>query len=413
MSIILATALAAALVGYNLVAQVEGNRGIAPIAASNDIEVGGITVDVSADNAQEAQRLGWQEAQRKAWEKLGGPGLPDSRLDAIVSAIVIEKEQVAPKRYIATLGVIFDRGRAGALLGQLTGRKRSAPILLLPVTITGGTAIMYETVNPWQRAWAEYATGASQIHYVRPSGAGGDSLLLTYGQVGRRSRTWWRNVLDQFGATDVIVPIANLSYRWPGGPVDGVFTARYGADNTYLTSFKMTAKDRDQVPQMLTNAVQRFDQIYTKALQDGQLRPDSTLNMASGARDPAIERLLEIGRQIEARERAKSAPEPSSPPTETVVRPADIGIEEPREQESATRSYVVQFATPDGGAIDATLAAVRSASGVQGASTSSIAIGGTSVMSVSYKGSLSELAAALRARGFAVSQGAGGLSISR
>ena len=35
----------------------------------------------------------------------------------MVSAIVVEQERLGPRRYIATLGVIFDRARAGGLLG--------------------------------------------------------------------------------------------------------------------------------------------------------------------------------------------------------------------------------------------------------------------------------------------------------
>jgi hypothetical protein len=76
-------------------------------------------------------------------------------------------------------------------------------------------------------------------------------------------------------------------------------------------------------------------------------------------------------------------------------------------------SYVVQFATPNATAVDTSLALVRSVAGVRGAATSSLAIGGTSVMSVSYAGSLSELAAALKARGFTVRQGGNAIAISR
>jgi hypothetical protein len=46
-------------------------------------------------------------------------------------------------------------------------------------------------------------------------------------------------------------------------------------------------------------------------------------------------------------------------------------------------------------------------------STSSIAIGGTSVMRVSFAGDLSALAAALRGRGWQVTQGSNALAISR
>ncbi|ALE16176.1 hypothetical protein AMC99_00873 [Altererythrobacter epoxidivorans] len=387
-------------------AQVEGDRGIAPVASSSDIDVTGIEVDASGDTAEEARENGWREAQRKAWEKLKGPEISDSQLESLVSAIVIEQERIGPKRYIAKLGVIFDRARSSRYLGGESQGRRSAPMLVLPVTMSAGTATMYEVRNPWQRAWAEFNPGTSQIDYVRPAGSGGESLLLTYGQTGRRSRTWWRAVLDQFAAADVIVPIADLHYQWPGGPVEGTFMARYGPDSTYLDGFKLTADNPAELPQMLAQAVQRFDGIFEKALADGKLRPDPTLSLgAGGTMDPGLQRLIEIGRAMQRREAAIEAGASENPdtpsPSETPDQPAVLA------------SYVVQFASPDAGTIDQTLAAVRSTAGVRGAVTSSLAIGGTSVMRVTYGGSLEQLASALRQRGFSVTQGSNALAISR
>ena len=212
--------------GYALVAQVAGERGIAPTAASADIEVKGITVDVKGKSAEDARANGWREAQKKAWEKLKGPKLSDSQLDGLVSAIVIEQERLGPRRYIATLGVVFDRQRAASYLGGAAQQVRSAPLLLIPVQDSGGAYITFEQRNPWQRAWAEFNPGASRIDYVRLSGAGGDSLLVNFGQTGRRSRAWWRSTLDQYGATDVLMAFARLDHQFPGGPVSGTFTAR-------------------------------------------------------------------------------------------------------------------------------------------------------------------------------------------
>lgn len=44
--------------GYGLLAQVAGDRGIAPTAASADIEVKGISVDVQGKSAEEARANG-------------------------------------------------------------------------------------------------------------------------------------------------------------------------------------------------------------------------------------------------------------------------------------------------------------------------------------------------------------------
>ena len=76
-------------------------------------------------------------------------------------------------------------------------------------------------------------------------------------------------------------------------------------------------------------------------------------------------------------------------------------------------SVVVQFATPDAATFDAALSGVRGTPGVRALGVTSTAMGGTSVMSVSYTGSATELAAALRTRGFTVNQSGNTLAISR
>ena len=387
-----------------LLAQVEGDRGIAPVMSSGDISVGGIAVDTRGKTAEEARDNGWKLAQKLGWKKLGGPDMSDSQIDSMVSAIVVEKEQIGPHRYIATLGVVFDRTRAGQYLGAGGPLTRSAPLLLLPVLVSGGTETVYEVRNPWQKAWAEFQTGASAIDYIRPSGAGGDSLLVTYGQTGRHSRLWWTNVLDQFSAADVIVAVARVERQWPGGPVTGRFTARFGPDDRYLDSFTLTAKNDAGIPAMLQTALGRFDAIFTKALQDGLLRPDPTLRAQRIELDPVLAALIDAGRRAQAA---------SLVPEDAVSVAVPVAAAPPPVATRPVASFTVQFTSPDANSVDSALGSVRGAAGVQGANTTSIAIGGVSVMRVSYGGSLSELAAALRARGWQVSEGQNALSIRR
>lgn len=405
----LVAAVAMLVAGAALWAQVAGDRGIAPIASSGDIDVGGIEVNVHGESPEDAREKGWREAQRKAWKKLGGPSIPDSQLHGLVVAVVIEHESIGPRRYVARLGVTFDRSRAGALLGASGRGPNSAPMLLVPVTRSAGVFRVYEARNPWQRAWAEYQTGPSRISYVRPSGAGGDSLLITYGQTNRRSRTWWRNVLDQFSAADVLVPIAHLDYKWPGGPIEGRFTARYGPDNTYLDGFTLTAENPEQLQPMLDEAVQRFNAIFERALAQGKLRPDPTLDLGTVEADPALQRLIELGRAAETQERAAAAAREAALTEGLIV---GAGTTPPPATTQAA-AYQVQFATPDAGAFDASIAGVRAAPGVRSAAVTSTAIGGSSVMSVSFAGSADQLAAALRARGFDVRQSGNVIAISR
>jgi hypothetical protein len=405
----LSAALALALVAIGpqrLIAQIEGERGIAPLATVTDIEVRGIEVNVTGKTGEEARQNGWKEAQRKAWEEIKGPKMSDEQIAAIVSAVVIEREQIGPRRYVARLGVLFDRAKVGGLLGTADGdfaRSRSAPLLVLPVLYSGGTAQVFEVRGPWQRAWANFQTAASPIDYVRPVGSGGESAILTAGQAGRRSRLWWRTILDQFNASDVIMPVARLEREWPGGPVTGTFTARYGPDSTYLDSFTLTARDEKDVPRMLNEALVRIDQIYAGALYRGLLRPDPTLVADQSGFQAALQQLQALA--------AKEAAE-AGPPPDVVTAPGATPSASPTAT-AAVSSYVVQFASADAAAVDAALASVRGAPGVQGAATTSIAIGGTSVMRVTASGSLEDLATALRARGWQVSVGTNALSIRR
>lgn len=409
----LAAALAIALAGTiaivgpaRLIAQIEGERGIIPMARSTDIEVSGIEVNTTGKNGQDAREAGWREAYKKAWAQLKGPAMPDSQLAGMVSAVVIEHEQIGPRRYIAKLTVSFDRAKAGQYVGGgEDGRMiaNSAPLLVIPVLYSAGVAQVFEVRGPWQRAWAELRTGTSPIDYVRPVGAGGESLLITAGQVQRRSRLWWRNVLDEFAASDVIMPMARLDHQWPGGPVRGTFTARYGPDNTFLESFTLTAADDAAVPAMLAQAVARLDAIYGRALAAGLLQPDPTLNTQRMALDPAIAALIEAARRGE----------PAAAPAPSATAPSEPSDPQPTAAAAQTGSFTIQVPTPDARSVDTTVAVIRSAAGVQSAATTSVAIGGTSVVQVSFAGGADDLAAALRARGWQVAVNGNVLSIRR
>lgn len=402
-----ACALALAVAGIaRLVAQVEGDRGINPVATSHDIEIGGIEVNTTGKTAEEARQAGWEEARRKAWEKAGGPKIPDAQIESFVASIVVEREQIGPRRYIATLGVIFDRARAGQFLSAAEGvaARHSAPMLTLPVLYSGGVAQVYEVRGPWQAAWAQFKAPTSGIDYVRPSGSGGDSLLLTAGQTTRRSRAWWGNIVGQFDASDILIPVARLERQWPGGPVRGTFTARYGPDSVSLGSFTLTANREAELPAMLANAVKRIDAMYNEALARGDLKPDATLSQQNEL-DPALAAIIAAAAKMEAANAPAASADPAATPTPTPSATPTA--------EAKISTITVQFASPDAKALDAVLSSVRSVPGVRGAATTSLAMGGTSVMRVTFAGSIDELRDALKARGWSVSAGANALSIRR
>jgi hypothetical protein len=399
--------LAVSVVGGGaLYAQLEGaDRGVPPIDSASTLEVTGVDVDVSAKTSEEARYQGWREAQAKGWKALWAkttgqpigqaPGLSDGVLNSIVSGIIIEQEQIGPRRYIARLGVLFDRARAGQLLGvgPLAGR-RSAPMLVIPVFLTGSAVQTFESRNEWQKAWARFRTGGSAIDYVRPTGSGIDPLLLNMMQTKRPGRAWWRLLLDQYGAADVVVPEVHLKRLYPGGPAIGTFTARFGPDNRILDRFTLRVGNSAAIPRLLDEGVRRLDASYTRALEFGILVPDPSLIIE----EPEV--LEDAAEKIEAAN--EGAPLPAAPSTANI--PVPVG---------AATSFSIQVDTPTAGAIQQAEISVSRIPGITSALTVNPAAGGTSVMRVTYVGDADRLAAALQAQGWSVQGGGSTLRISR
>lgn len=360
--------------------------------SSGSFEVSGVDVDVRGKDAESARLGGWRLAQRKAWgmlsQRLAGHGgsLSDGTLDGMVTGIIVEQEQIGPNRYVARLGVLFDRGRAAAILGVQGQVMRSPPMLLIPVQVSGGTHRVFEGESAFAAGWKRFRTGNSAIDYVRPGGSGPDRLLMNAGQVARRGRGWWRGVIDQYGAADVLVPTVELRRSYPGGPIVGVFTANHGPDNRRIAQFVLRVNDGNALPALIDAGIQRIDKAYQDALRAGRLTTDTLL--------------------------ATEPPKPEVPVEEDVATEEAL---ETSETPLATTgaAITIQFDTPSVAAVSSGESALMAVPGVSSASTTSLALGGVSLMRVTYNGSQAGLRAALEARGWQVQEGSGVLRIRR
>jgi len=378
--LLLALLFLAVLVGAGVAvrAQLEtGERGILPIDSSGTLEVGGIHVDVGAKDSMAARYAGWRVAQREGFKKLWAathkrppeqaPRLPDSTLDQIVGAINVEREQIGPTRYIADLGIQFDRARAAPFLGVEGGEiRRSIPMLILPILVTGGTATAVELRNGWQRAWAQFRTNQSPIDYVRVSGMGVDPLLVNAAQVSRPGRGWWRNLIDLYGAADILVAEVQLQRLYPGGPARARFIARHGPDSEIIGGFTLVAPSGDKVDDMLALGVRRMDALFAQALAAGMLQRDPSLDLPP-------------------------------PPVEEIVEE-----EGPDTAATTGNAFQVQVTGKDVNSYNFAMAHLRTLPGIASASPQQINPGGTSYILVNFNGPIGQLGSALSARGWVV-----------
>jgi hypothetical protein len=324
--------------------------------------VSGIEVDHVAKTTDAARLSAYRAAQRQAWPQLwarltakdpkSAPKLGDAALDAIVSGIEVETERFSTTRYIARLGVVFDRVRAGKYAGGTGTVLTSQPMLLLPVLDDAGVRTVYETRSPWLAAWARQRTGASPMQYVRASSVAGDAVLLNAWQARRSDRRLWQNLMGRFRTADVLVAEAKLDRSYPGGPVIGTFAARHGPDGRLLARFRLRTGSARGLAGLLDEGVRRIDMAYAAALRAGQLRSDPTL---------AID----------------LAPIDIASPDIAVTVPL-TGIE-------------VSVQTPDAAAVATLQNGIRAAPSVTGVGVTSLSLGGVSRIRIGYADSYQRL----------------------
>lgn len=388
--------MASALLAAPALAQDAAPKRTAPSEAAeagSAYAVGGIKVDVSAKTPQAARFAAYRIAQRRAWPQLwarlsgqaasSAPRLSDGELDSIVAGIETQGERFSMTRYIATLGVVFDRSRVARYIGSIAGALQSAPMLLLPVWIDAGATTINHAKTPWATAWARFRENVTPVDYVLPPGTPADNVLLTGWQTRRPVRATWRTILSRYDTVDVLMAEARLVRSWPGGPLRAEFAARHGPDHRLLGRFTLEALDEDALPAMLDAGVSRIDALYAAALREGRLRAEAGLAVDLEpviAPDLFFEGPAMVG--------------------ETVDDAVVIGTE-------------LTVATPDAAALQAVEASIRRANGVTAITATSLSLGGSSRLLVSHFGNVDALAAALAAQGLALSREDGRLVVRR
>jgi hypothetical protein len=175
----------------------------------------------------------------------------------------------------------------------------------------------------------------------------------------------WRNLVDYYGAADVLVATAQVRRLYPGGPSVATFTGSFGPDRELLGSFTLRAESSADLPRMMAEGVRRMDALYTSWLASGGLSPDPSLL-------------------------------PPPPP------PVEEEVEEPTVQEPTEQVIQVAVTSPY-----SPVGWLRSIPGVR-----SVQEIGTQVLVVRYRGSAGQLAAALNARGWQTSSASGVFTIT-
>jgi hypothetical protein len=256
------------------------------VGESSGLSVSGIEVTAEGKTPREARQQGWREAQRLAWPRLwtqisglpasSAPRLGDSALDGIISAIEVEAEALRGNRYDGRLTIVFDRTRASAYLGRFAEISQSPPMLLLPVLQDAAVRTSYAEDSPWLAAWLRFRASESAIDYVRLRANATDQLLLSAWQGERPDIAIWRQLVERYQVTDVLVPELILDRGYLGGPVSGLLIVRFGPGGRELGRLRLS-NPTGNIDALMTRAVREADALYVRALRAGLLVPDPSL----------------------------------------------------------------------------------------------------------------------------------------
>ena len=118
--------------------------------------------------------------------------------------------------------------------------RRSVPMLLIPVMISAGTRHASNCATRGSAPGPNSGRRRARSTMSASAGMGVDPLLVNAAQADRPGRGWWRNIIDLYGAADILGRRSSSSASIPGGPAVAQFVGRHGPDKQIVGGFTIS-----------------------------------------------------------------------------------------------------------------------------------------------------------------------------
>ena len=259
----------------------------------------GVPVDASAESGVAARDLaiaaGQREGLTRLMQRLTSPTahgrLPDVTrvpIERYVNSFEIAQEKVGPTRYIGMLNLNYVAAEVQALLGSAGiphVRRRSDPILVVPVDLSGGEPSAWDEGSPWRAAWYEGIEQATVTVLALPLGDLADIAGAPPGSLTAGDQVALDGLASRYGTETVVVAAARID-RAPdnGKPTQIELSARRAGawDQPLLATVVAVAPEEDE-PTALGRAIGQV----IAAIEDdwkrriaGQVQPVASLAVA-------------------------------------------------------------------------------------------------------------------------------------
>jgi hypothetical protein len=271
------------------------------LAQSSDsgvYEITDVATDITAESAVHARDQAVKQGQRAAFEqllqRLGadpalGAKLGDDDIAALVQSFEVQNERSSPVRYIGIFTVQF---RPSAVRSFLAGRNAayfdtaSAPVLILPVTLTAGHPILWEETTPWRQAWDSIAHGGGLVPIILPSGALDDIALLSTEEAMDGKPDSLAGLINKYQAGGALVAVLDGDLSKPGSTLT-VDMRRYDANGTSLSTTSVILSvptDKKDLDALLPQAAKQVrEQLEADWRQQQQGQAPVAANPTEGA----------------------------------------------------------------------------------------------------------------------------------
>jgi hypothetical protein len=239
--------------------------------AADMYRIQGVPVDVTAESGVAAreqalvagERLGLTRLMQRLTAPTAHGRLPDVAslpIERYVNSFEIAQEKVGPNRYIGVLNVSYVAAEVQSLLNS-TGiphvQRRSDPILVVPVDLSGGEPKAWDETSPWRTAWYDGIEQATVTVLALPLGDLADIAAAPPGALMAGDQMALDALTGRYGSETVVVAAARIDRAPDGGkPTQIQLTARRAGawDQPILATVVAVPADEDE-PTALGHAV--------------------------------------------------------------------------------------------------------------------------------------------------------------
>ncbi len=256
-------ALRALVLGF-LAFVAAGAGALAQVAQSGPVDpfaVRGVEVDRNAPTAAQAREQAIAEGQRLAWRRLverlvpadargSLANLPPAEIIPLIDSFEVETERGSGTRWIGSLAYRFKAASVRQIFrsrGIAFAETPARRILIVPVVIRDGQALLWEDENAWRLAWTELPMPVGLQPWVLPQADLEDAGLIGAEQAATLDRARLRALAGRYGTQGVIVVSAEPGDA-AGGSVQVQFS-RVGAaspDADWPQAFRLNPGEKPE-----------------------------------------------------------------------------------------------------------------------------------------------------------------------